>query len=72
MIANIAATHAALQARGYEPAPIMEFKRGDELLARFSFSQNPDGDKIEMPERNGRYQRRTTLARPGKRCSNLP
>ena len=33
-----------------------EFKRGDELLARFFFIQDPDGYKIEVLERYGHYQ----------------
>jgi lactoylglutathione lyase len=56
VIADAAATHAALTAKGYEPAPVKEFKRGDELLARFFFIQDPDGYKIEMLERHGHYQ----------------
>lgn len=48
--------HAALVAKGYEPAPVKEFKRGDELLARFFFIQDPDGYKIELLERHGHYQ----------------
>ena len=52
----MAATHAALSAKGYECMPVKEFKRGDELLARFFFIQDPDGYKIEMLERHGHYQ----------------
>ncbi len=48
--------HAALVRKGYEPAPVKEFKRGDELLARFFFIQDPDGYKIELLERLGHYQ----------------
>jgi lactoylglutathione lyase len=50
------ASHAALKGRGYEPAAVKEFKRGDDLLARFFFIQDPDGYKIEMLERHGHYQ----------------
>ena len=53
---NLAATHAALTALGHQPAPVKEFKRGDELLARFFFIEDPDGYKIEMLERHGHYQ----------------
>ena len=53
---DLAATHAALTALGHQPAPIKEFKRGDELLARFFFIEDPDGYKIEMLERHGHYQ----------------
>ncbi|MBN3823770.1 lactoylglutathione lyase [Burkholderia sp. Ac-20384] len=35
--------------------PIKEFKRGDEMLARFFFVQDPDGYKIEVLERFGHY-----------------
>jgi lactoylglutathione lyase len=56
VVDNAAATHAALTAMGYEPTPVKEFKRGDELLARFFFIQDPDGYKIEMLERHGHYQ----------------
>jgi lactoylglutathione lyase len=56
VIKDAAATHAALLAKGYEPAPIKEFKRDDELLARFFFIQDPDGYKIEMLERHGHYR----------------
>ena len=53
---DAAATRTALVAKGYAPAEVKEFKRGDELLARFFFIQDPDGYKIEMLERHGHYQ----------------
>ena len=56
VIDNAVATHATLTAQGHEPGPVKEFKRGDELLARFFFIQDPDGYKIEMLERHGHYQ----------------
>ena len=56
VIPDAAATQAALSAKGYQPAPVKEFKRDDELLARFFFIQDPDGYKIEMLERHGHYQ----------------
>ena len=56
VVADAAVTHAALLAKGYEPAAVKEFKRGDDLLARFFFIQDPDGYKIEMLERHGHYQ----------------
>jgi lactoylglutathione lyase len=56
VVADAAATRAALSAKGYEPTPIKEFKRGDELLARFFFIQDPDGYKLEVLERFGHYQ----------------
>jgi lactoylglutathione lyase len=56
VVADVATAHGALVAKGYTPAPVKEFKRGDELLARFFFIQDPDGYKIEMLERHGHYQ----------------
>jgi lactoylglutathione lyase len=56
VVADAAVAHAALLAKGYEPAAVKEFKRGDELLARFFFIQDPDGYKIELLERHGHYQ----------------
>lgn len=38
------------------PAPIKEFKRDSELLARFFFIQDPDGYKIEVLQRAGHYR----------------
>ena len=56
VVPDAPAAHAALVARGYEPAPVKEFKRADELLARFFFIQDPDGYKIELLERHGHYR----------------
>ena len=56
VVPDVAATHAVLSGKGYECAPVKEFKRGDELLARFFFIQDPDGYKIEMLERHGHYR----------------
>jgi lactoylglutathione lyase len=48
--------HAAVTAAGHGPQPIKEFKRGDELLARFFFVQDPDGYKIEVLQTHGHYR----------------
>ena len=56
VVPDVVATHAELVGKGYTPAEVKEFKRGDELLARFFFIQDPDGYKIEMLERHGHYQ----------------
>ncbi len=53
---DLADKHAKVKALGYEPADIKEFKRGDELLARFFFIQDPDGYKIEVLEQHGHYR----------------
>lgn len=56
VVDDVAAEHARLQGLGYEPAAVKEFKRGEELLARFFFIQDPDGYKIEVLERHGHYR----------------
>ena len=56
VVPDATASQAALLAKGYMPAAVKEFKRGDELLARFFFIQDPDGYKIEMLERHGHYR----------------
>ena len=41
---------------GMEPTDVTEFNRDGELMARFFFIQDPDGYKIEVLERHGRYR----------------
>lgn len=53
-VGNLAEEHARLTEAGANPAPIKEFIRED-LTARFFFIQDPDGYKIEILERGGRY-----------------
>lgn len=47
--------HQRLIALRIKPTAIKEFKRGDEVLARFFFIEDPDGYKIELLERGGHY-----------------
>jgi lactoylglutathione lyase len=56
VVDDLDARHAAVAAAGHAPQPIKEFKRGDELLARFFFIQDPDGYKIEVLQRHGHYR----------------
>lgn len=44
------------QKEGFQPNDIKEFAPGGALLARFFFVQDPDGYKIEVLQRHGRYQ----------------
>ena len=39
-----------------DPTPIKEFHRDGDLMARFFFMQDPDGYKIEVLQKLGRYQ----------------
>ena len=48
--------HARLTKAGLTPNPIKEFNRNGGLMARFFFLQDPDGYKIEVLQRHGRYQ----------------
>jgi lactoylglutathione lyase len=47
--------HARLTTAGIAPNPIKEFHRDGGLMARFFFIQDPDGYKIEVLQRHGRY-----------------
>jgi lactoylglutathione lyase len=55
VVPDATAKREQLAASKYECTPVKEFKRGDELLARFFFIQDPDGYKIEVLERHGHY-----------------
>ena len=48
--------HKRISDLGLEPTPIKEFHRDGSLMARFFFMQDPDGYKIEVLQRHGRYQ----------------
>ena len=48
--------HARVQAAGVNLQPIKEFHRDGGLMARFFFIQDPDGYKIEVLQRHGRYR----------------
>jgi len=45
-----------LKQRGFNPTEVKDFHRDGRLLARFFFVQDPDGYKIEVLERGGRFQ----------------
>ncbi len=53
---DLDAEHARLQRAGLKPADIKEFHRDGALMARFFFVQDPDGYKIEVLQRHGRYR----------------
>ena len=48
--------HRRMTALGVETTPIKEFARDGELFARFFFIKDPDGYKIEVLQRHGRYR----------------
>jgi len=47
--------HVRMTRLGINPTPLKEFKRGEDVLARFFFIQDPDGYKIEVLERSGHF-----------------
>jgi lactoylglutathione lyase len=55
-VADLAAEHARFVAEGLSPEPIKEFHREGALMARFFFVNDPDGYRIEVLQRHGRYR----------------
>lgn len=56
VVADLDADHARLTGLGHEPGPIKTFDRDGALFAKFFFITDPDGYKIEVIQRHGRYQ----------------
>ena len=52
---DLDAEHERVKALGLEARDIVEFNRDGSLMARFFFMQDPDGYKIEVLQRHGRY-----------------
>lgn len=55
-VEDLEAEHARLSAAGLSPNPVKEFHREGALLAKFFFIQDPDGYKIEVLQKHGRYR----------------
>jgi lactoylglutathione lyase len=53
---NLEGEHARLREAGLAPNDIKDFHRDGALLARFFFITDPDGYKIEVLQRHGRYR----------------
>ena len=51
----LATEHARMERDGLSPGPMRELQRDGELFARFFFMQDPDGYRIEVLQRHGRY-----------------
>ena len=56
VVDNLDAEHARLSKEGVKPKPIKEFFRDGSLMARFFFVEDPDGYKIEVMQKHGRYR----------------
>ena len=55
-VADLDAEHGRITALGLNPGKIVEFNRDGALLARFFFMTDPDGYKIEVLQRHGRFK----------------
>ena len=53
---DLDAEHARCSGLGLEPGKIVEFNRDGALMARFFFLTDPDGYRIEVLQRHGRYR----------------
>ena len=53
---DLDAEHARFTQAGLGPNPVKEFHRDGALLAKFFFVSDPDGYKIEVLQRHGRYR----------------
>ena len=50
------AEHRRFTDLGLSPNPVKEFHRDGKLMAKFFFVQDPDGYKIEVLQKHGRYR----------------
>lgn len=55
-VSDLDAEHKRLTDLGLNPGKIVEFNRDGVLIARFFFITDPDGYKIEVLQRHGRYK----------------
>lgn len=54
-VESLEAEHARMEGAGLSPGAIKTMKHEDKTLARFFFITDPDGYKIEVIERGGRF-----------------
>ncbi len=52
---SLDAEHKRMESEGLSPGPLRDFKHEGKTLARFFFISDPDGYKIEVIERGGRF-----------------
>ncbi|KAA2236030.1 VOC family protein [Salinarimonas soli] len=55
VVDDLEAEHARFASLGLDPTPVKAFEREGALMARFFFVQDPDGYRIEVLQRHGRY-----------------
>ncbi len=54
-VESVDAEHERMSKAGLEPGAVKDFKHEGKTLARFFFIADPDGYKIEVIERGGRF-----------------
>jgi lactoylglutathione lyase len=55
VVDDLEAEHARFEQAGLSPRKLVDFKNGDQPVARFFFVQDPDGYQIEVIQKQGRY-----------------
>ncbi|MDP4024777.1 VOC family protein [Methylobacterium sp. NEAU 140] len=55
VVDDVAAEHARHKAEGFTVTDVKPLKHGDTTLATFFFATDPDGYKIEVIQRGGRF-----------------
>ncbi|MER9731725.1 VOC family protein [Mesorhizobium sp. M0217] len=55
-VSDLDSEHDRIGALGLNPKKMVEFNRDGSLIARFFFIEDPDGYKIEVLQRGGRFQ----------------
>jgi lactoylglutathione lyase len=55
VVDDIASERARFEREGLRPGPLKEMQRNGQPFARFFFVQDPDGYKIEVLQRSGRF-----------------
>lgn len=56
VVDDLDAEHRRFEGLGFKPRNIVDFKHGGATLARFFFVEDPDGYKIEVLQKHGRYR----------------
>lgn len=54
-VGDVEAEHARVAGAGLQPTPVKELVHQGRKLAKFFFLQDPDGYRIEVLQRQGRY-----------------
>ena len=55
VVDDLEAEHARFEREKLSPGPVRDFKHNGKTLARFFFVTDPDGYKIEVIEKGGRF-----------------